>query len=216
MLAILKTENRDRLRRMMSIMLPIIGTQIAIIGMNFFDASMSGQAGDTDLAGAAIGGNVWMPVQTGISGILMGAMPLAANYLGEGSREKLKQVIRHGLIIAFCFALLVLACGAVFLPLGLVRLGLEPDVYSVAVLYCAGLGIGVLPFFMITPLRCFIDTLGYTRLTMKIYLLALPINAVLNYILISENWECRAWAAAAQAWLRALPSGCCFSCTPGW
>ncbi len=184
MLAILKTENRDRLRRMMSIMLPIIGTQIAIIGMNFFDASMSGQAGDTDLAGAAIGGNVWMPVQTGISGILMGAMPLAANYLGEGSREKLKQVIRHGLIIAFCFALLVLACGAVFLPLGLARLGLEPDVYSVAVLYCAGLGIGVLPFFMITPLRCFIDTLGYTRLTMKIYLLALPINAVLNYILI--------------------------------
>lgn len=182
--AIFKEENRDKLRHLLSIMLPIIGTQIAIIGMNFFDASMSGQAGDADLAGAAIGGNVWMPVQTGISGILMGAMPLAANYLGAGSREKLRLVIRHGLAIAFCFALLVLAGGAVFLPPGLARLGLEPEVYSIAVLYCAGIGLGVLPFFMITPLRCFVDTMGYTRLTMKIYLMALPINACLNYILI--------------------------------
>ena len=48
----------------------------------------------------------------------------------------------------------------------------------------AGLGIGVLPFFLITPLRSLVDTLGYTKLSMKIYLLALPVNAFLNYVLI--------------------------------
>ena len=37
---------------------------------------------------------------------------------------------------------------------------------------------------MITPLRSLVDTLGYTYLTMKIYLLALPINACLNYAFI--------------------------------
>ncbi len=43
---------------------------------------------------------------------------------------------------------------------------------------------GCITIFMITPLRSLVDTLGYTYLTMKIYLLALPINACLNYAFI--------------------------------
>ena len=184
MIKALDRNYRDKLRRLLSVMLPIIRTQIAIMGMNFFDASMSGQAGDVDLAGAAIGGNIWMPIQTGISGILMAAMPLVANLLGAGEKEKITVVVRHGLVLALGFALLVLGCGIAFLPHFLQGMGLAPEVYHVALLYLAGLGLGVVPFFMITPLRSLVDTLGYTHLTMRIYLLALPINACLNYVLI--------------------------------
>ena len=184
MIKALDRNYRDKLRRLLSVMLPIICTQIAIMGMNFFDASMSGQAGDVDLAGAAIGGNIWMPIQTGISGILMAAMPLVANLLGAGEKEKIIVVVRHGLVLALGFALLVLGCGIAFLPHFLQGMGLAPEVYHVALLYLAGLGLGVVPFFMITPLRSLVDTLGYTHLTMRIYLLALPINACLNYVLI--------------------------------
>ena len=74
MLKILHKDYKDKVKRLLSVMLPIIGTQIAIMGMNFFDASMSGQAGDADLAGAAIGGNIWMPVQTCFAGILLAWM----------------------------------------------------------------------------------------------------------------------------------------------
>lgn len=175
---------RDKLRRLLSVMLPIVATQVAIMGMNFFDASMSGQAGDVDLAGAAIGGNIWMPIQTGISGILMAAMPLVANLLGAGEKEKITIVVRHGLLLALGFAIFVLGCGVAFLPHFLQNMGLAPEVYHVSLWYLAGLGLGVLPFFMITPLRSLVDTLGYTHLTMRIYLLALPINACLNYVLI--------------------------------
>lgn len=184
MIKALDRNYRDKLRRLLSVMLPIICTQIAIMGMNFFDASMSGQAGDVDLAGAAIGGNIWMPIQTGISGILMAAMPLVANLLGAGEKEKITVVVRHGLVLALGFALLVLGCGIAFLPHFLQGMGLAPEVYHVALWYLSGLGLGVVPFFMITPLRSLVDTLGYTHLTMRIYLLALPINACLNYVLI--------------------------------
>lgn len=184
MIKVFDAAYRDKLRRLLSVMLPIIGTQIAIMGMNFFDASMSGQASDADLAGAAIGGNIWMPVQTGISGVLMAAMPLVANFLGAGERQKITVVVRHGLLLAVSFALLVLAGGAAFLPRFLQNMGLAPEVYHVALWYLAGLGLGTIPFFMITPLRSLVDTLGYTKLTMKVYLLALPINACLNYVLI--------------------------------
>ena len=184
MIKALDRNYRDKLRRLLSVMLPIICTQIAIMGMNFFDASMSGQAGDVDLAGAAIGGNIWMPIQTGISGILMAAMPLVANLFGAGEKEKITVVVRHGLVLALGFALLVLGCGIALLPHFLQGMGLAPEVYHVALWYLAGLGLGVVPFFMITPLRSLVDTLGYTHLTMRIYLLALPINACLNYVLI--------------------------------
>ena len=184
MIKALHRNYRDKLRRLLSVMVPIICTQIAIMGMNFFDASMSGQAGDVDLAGAAIGGNIWMPIQTGLSGILMAAMPLVANLLGAGEKQKIMVVVRHGLLLALCFALLVLVGGAAFLPHFLQNMGLAPEVYHVALWYLAGLGLGVIPFFMITPLRSLVDTLGYTHLTMRIYLLALPINACLNYVLI--------------------------------
>lgn len=184
MIKALDRNYRDKLRRLLSVMLPIICTQIAIMGMNFFDASMSGQAGDVDLAGAAIGGNIWMPIQTGISGILMAAMPLVANLLGAGEKGKITVVVRHGLCLALGFAVLVLACGTAFLPHFLQGMGLAPEVYHVALWYLSGLGLGVIPFFMITPLRSLVDTLGYTHLTMRIYLLALPINACLNYVLI--------------------------------
>ena len=184
MLKILDASHKEKVKRLLSVMLPIIGTQIAIMGMNFFDASMSGQAGDVDLAGAAIGGNIWMPVQTCVSGILMAAMPLAANLLGAGERGKISTLIRHGLLLALCFAILVLAGGVAFLPHFLQGMGLAPEVYQVALWYLAGIGLGVVPFFLITPLRSLVDTLGYTQLTMKIYLLALPVNACLNYVLI--------------------------------
>ena len=149
MIKALDRNYRDKLCRLLSVMLPIICTQIAILGMNFFDASMSGQAGDVDLAGAAIGGNIWMPIQTGISGILMAAMPLVANLLGAGEKEKITVVVRHGLCLALGFAVLVLACGTAFLPHFLQGMGLAPEVYHVALWYLAGLGLGVIPFFMI-------------------------------------------------------------------
>lgn len=184
MLKCFEKQNRDKVKRLLSVMLPIIGTQIAIMGMNFFDASMSGQAGDADLAGAAIGGNIWMPVQTCFSGILLAAMPLLANLLGAGEKHKLSTVVRHGLLLALCFAAIVILGGVILLPTFLQSMSLEPEVYHIALWYMAGLGLGVVPFFLITPLRSLVDTLGYTQLTMKIYLLALPVNACLNYVLI--------------------------------
>lgn len=184
MLALFNKENRTKVDRLLSIMLPTIGTQMAIISMNFFDASMSGQAGNVDLAGAAIGGNIWMPIQTGFGGVLMAAMPLVANLLGAGEKDKIPVVVKHGLFLATIFALLILTAGFIFLPTFLGSMGLEPAVYDVALWYLAGLGLGVFPFFWITPLRSMVDTFGYTKLSMKIYMLALPINAFLNYILI--------------------------------
>lgn len=184
MLLVFQEASRDRIRRLLSVMLPIIVTQLAIMGMNFFDVSMAGQAGNADLAGVAVSANLWVPVQTGVSGVLLAAMPLVANFLGAGERESISRVVRQGLILALGFSATVVSAIWLFAPGFISGPGLEAEVCRVAVGYMRGVAVGALPFFLMTPLRSLVDALGHTRVTMKIYLLALPVNALLNYALI--------------------------------
>lgn len=177
-------KNAVRLRRLLDVMIPILITQTAIMAMNFCDSAMSGHAGAVHLAGTAIGGNLWMPVMASLNGILLGSMPIIAHLLGRGERQNIGRVVRHTMLLATAFSLLLLVVGVLFLDRLLGTFGLEPQVHYIAKIYIAAIGVGVLPFFLSTALRALVDTSGYTGITMKIYLLALPVNAFLNYCLI--------------------------------
>lgn len=177
-------KNAVRLRRLLDVMIPILITQTAIMAMNFCDSAMSGHAGAVHLAGTAIGGNLWMPVMASLNGILLGSMPIIAHLLGRGERQNIGRVVRHTMLLATAFSLLLLVVGVLFLDRLLGSFGLEPQVHYIAKMYIAAIGVGVLPFFLSTALRALVDTSGYTGITMKIYLLALPVNTFLNYCLI--------------------------------
>lgn len=177
-------KNAVRLRRLLDVMIPILITQTAIMAMNFCDSAMSGHAGAIHLAGTAIGGNLWMPVMASLNGILLGSMPIIAHLLGRGERQNIGRVVRHTMLLATAFSLLLLVVGVLFLDRLLGTFGIEPQVHYIAKMYIAAIGVGVLPFFLSTALRALVDTSGYTGITMKIYLLALPVNAFLNYCLI--------------------------------
>ena len=177
-------KNAVRLRRLLDVMIPILITQTAIMAMNFCDSAMSGHAGAVHLAGTAIGGNLWMPVMASLNGILLGSMPIIAHLLGRGERQNIGSVVRHTMLLATAFSVALLVLGVLFLDDLLGTFGLEPDVHYMAKMYIAAIGVGVLPLFFSTGLRALVDTSGYTGITMKIYLLALPVNAFLNYCLI--------------------------------
>lgn len=137
---------RTKFRRFFAIMLPILITQSAIMGMNFVDTVMSGRAGAEQLAGTSIGGNLWMPIFTTINGILVAATPLTAHLSGAGKRSEIGRVIRYGLLLAVVFSLLCFAAAFFLLRPILGGLGLEPVVAHIATYYLAGIGIGVIPF----------------------------------------------------------------------
>lgn len=179
-----KKSSVPKIKYMLKLMLPIITSQAAIIGMSFFDTAMSGNYSSADLAGVAVGGNVWMIVLTTISGILMAAMPLIANLLGAGNKAEITRVVRKGICLALAFDVVLIAAAVVVLPSLLASMELEPKVYEVAVGYLMAIGVGTPAFFVNVLLRALVDTLGYTNKSMKIYLAALPINAALNYCFI--------------------------------
>lgn len=174
----------SRLRRIMSVMVPILITQMAIQGLSLFDTVMSGHAGTNELAGVAIGANIWMPLFTGLNGIQQALTPIVANYRGAGENKSIAGAVFSGLVLSCLLTVLVITAGILFLPSILGTMNLTPEVYRVAYRYLGFSAFSVLPLFASNMLRCFVDSMGYTQVNMRLFLLTVPINAAMNYIFI--------------------------------
>ncbi len=181
---VLPKDFKNKLHNILSVMIPIFITQLAIVGMNFFDTVMSGNAGANDLAGVAMGANLWMPIFTGINGILLALVPIIAHLRGEENKEDLPKAVFNGIFLAIVIGLLVIGSGYMFLPRIFDLLSLTPIVRSIAIDYLQAISFGIIPLFIATILRSFVDTVGFTHMTMRLFLLTLPVNVCLNYILI--------------------------------
>ena len=181
---IISENTRSKLRDILSVMLPIFVTQLAVMGMSFFDTVMSGQAGAADLAGVAIGANIWMPFFTSLNGILIALMPIVAQHVGAGRREEISHAVMQGIYLAFIIGAFVIIGVWFFIDDALLFMGLEPKVQMIAAEFLKALSLGIIPIFTCSILRGFVDTLGYTAMTMRIFLLILPLNIVFNYLLI--------------------------------
>lgn len=170
------------------ILCPILVTQIALSAIAFFDTNMSGRFGTDDLAGVAIGTSLWVPVQTGLNGILIGLTPIVSQLLGKGRDGEVAPKVMQGLWLSLCVSALVLLAGGLSLRPILDFMSLEPAVRSIASDFLTAISFGVVPLFAYTVLRSFIDATGQTRISMFITLIALPVNVGLNYLFIFGNW----------------------------
>jgi len=175
---------REKISQFLSVLLPILISQLALFAMTFFDTVMSGQASPTDLAGVAIGSSLWVPIQAGLTGILLAVTPMVAQMVGAMRRDQVPHTVMQALYLSVAIAICVILCGALALNPVLHTMNLEPAVRQIARDFLIALSIGMIPMFMYTVIRCFIDALGMTRVTMLITLVSLPVNVALNYLLI--------------------------------
>ena len=175
---------QDKLRQLMILLVPILISQCSLFGMTFFDTMMSGHASSNDLAGVAIGASIWMPVFTGLNGILFALVPIIAQFMGAKRITDVPYTVIQGVYLALAMSAVVIALGIAMTNPILDLMNINKEVYRVAHEFLVGISFGVVPLFLSTIFRCFIDTLGYTRVTMVITIIALPINIMLNYVLI--------------------------------
>ncbi|WP_342511715.1 MATE family efflux transporter [Sporosarcina sp. FSL K6-1522] len=170
--------------RLATIVMPILITQVALYMMTFFDILMTGRYDTYHLAGVTIGSSFWVPVYTGLSGILMGLTPIIAQHIGARQRDEVRPSVQQGLYVSVALAAVVFAIILFAVRPILEVMPLEKEVRVVAAEYLTGMSLGLLPLFAYTVMRSFFDGLGSTRVSMFIILLSAPINIVLNYLLI--------------------------------
>ena len=175
---------KEKIKQFSTILYPILITQLALFAMSFFDTMMSGRAGSDDLAGVAIGVSLWIPVFTGLSGILLAVTPIVAQLIGAKKSERVPFTVLQAIYLSIIMAIAILLAGIFIVNPILNVMGLETDVQHIARHYLIGLAFGIVPLFAYTVLRCFVDALGHTRVTMFVTLVSLPINILFNYLLI--------------------------------
>ncbi|MCD7033515.1 MATE family efflux transporter [Metabacillus sp. GX 13764] len=178
----------QKIRQFLAILLPILITQLGLYSMTFMDTAMSGHVTQTDLAGVAIGSSLWVPVYTGLSGILLAITPIVSQLAGGGKHHKAGFSVLQGVYLAAFLAIAVTIIGGILLNPVLSALHLEQGAENTARNYLIALSAGILPLFIYNILRGFIDSLGQTRVSMFITLTAVPVNLLLNYLFIFGNF----------------------------
>ncbi|UII54442.1 MATE family efflux transporter [Cytobacillus spongiae] len=174
----------EKIKQLLMILVPILITQLGIFSMNFFDTTMSGQFSPVDLAGVAIGSSLWVPVFTGLSGILLAVTPIVAQLVGGKKEEDVAFSVIQGVYLSIIMAIIVLIIGFFSLNPILHSMSITDEVRRIAYEYLIALSMGIIPLFVYNVLRSFIDALGKTRTSMLITLMSLPINIFFNYVLI--------------------------------
>lgn len=175
---------KEKYALLLKMIIPILVTQVAIYLVSFFDVLMSSRYGTADLAGVSIGSSIWMPIYTGLSGILLAITPIVSQLVGAKKEMDAKKAVQQGIYVAITLSIIIFIGLFFGIDWILSKMSLETSVHTIAKGYIYAMCAGLLPLFLFFVMRCFIDALGQTRVTMIITLMTTPINIVLNYIFI--------------------------------
>ncbi|KFZ41998.1 MATE family efflux transporter [Anoxybacillus flavithermus] len=203
---------KEKIGQFLHILFPIFFTQISLYMMNFFDVTMTGKYSAVDLAGVAIGSNIWVAIFTGIGGILTGLTPIVSQAFGAKKHEHISKTIEQAVYVAIVFACFVLTIIYFLVPILLENMYIESNVETVAYQYLRALCIGVVPIFIYYVLRSFMDALGQTKVTMTLTLCSLPLNILLNDMLIFGRWGIPALGGVGAGYATSITYWCLLIC----
>ncbi len=170
-------------RTILRLALPIMATQLAMVGMGTLDTVMSGYVSTLDLAGVAIGAAIWTPVWLFLAGLMV-ALSSSVARANSGSRHddvpKLLQAgIALGLIwgVVLGLLLILIACG---LPLWIEdKTSAEVAMYYLIVFSPAMPASG-----LFLALRFHAEALNEPGQVTRIMLTGLALNVPLNFLFI--------------------------------
>ena len=165
------------------IALPLVLAMIGQMAIMTTDMLMLGWLGPEALAATALALSAFHPVMLFGIGIGTAVTPLAAAALAKGQVREMRRVVRQGLWAALPFT--ALAIPALWWIGGLFEaIGQDPDLSQNAQLYMRGILPGLLFMLLFNVFRSYATALERTRPVLVVTLLAIPLNALINYGLI--------------------------------
>ncbi|MFT4061067.1 MAG: MATE family efflux transporter [Edaphocola sp.] len=178
---------------------PVILGELAQMALHLMDTAMVGALGYKELAAASLVLSVMnIPFVAGI-GITIAVSQMVSMWHGRRDSPKVSHYLFNGFFLCAFSAIVI----ALLLEWGmgiLHHLGQDEFVVGLAVPFMRLMGWSVIPMILFMALKQFADGLEYTRTAMALSLAALPVNALLNWLLIFGNFNCPALGLAGAGW----------------
>ena len=165
---------------------PILIGQLATIGMSVTDVAMAGHASAADLAGVSLGVSIWNMTILTLMGLLMSVNPMVAHHVGAKALHAVPHVVRQGLWKALGVGLLAFVL-ANLAALVFDQMELEPAVRTIAKDFVRVASFGLPAFTCYRVLYGYSTSINQTKPMMVIALMALVLNALINWLLVFGN-----------------------------
>jgi len=176
---------RQETKAMLALAWPMVLTNLAQAAMTATDVMIIGRLGAEALAAGALGSNLYFaPLIFGL-GLAYATAPMMATELGRRphSVRDVRRTVRQGLwlsaLVSIPFWVLLWNAESVLL-----LMGQDPSLAREAGIYVRGLQWAVLPFYGYIVLRSFISALEQPRWALIIMVIAVALNALLNWMLV--------------------------------
>src|SRR5712671_2515332 len=171
------------IRTTIAVAAPLAAANLAQMAMHVTNAVMVGHLGAVALAAAGLGAALYSTLLMTSQGVLTAVAPLAAHAIGADDHPTAGGVAGAGLIVAALLAAPVILILTAF-PLLLAGLGYDPELVAGIGLYLRAISWGAPAFLGIAVLRFLLVAAFRARIIMAISLIAVPLNAGLNWVLI--------------------------------
>ena len=174
---------RHELGQLSRLALPMIFTQLSQMGMGVMDTIMAGRVSAADLAGVALGSNLFWPSILFVVGVIMSLMPSVSQLHGAGRERESGEVVRQAGWIALAGggALMLLLKNAERIYRAI---DVDPLAIPIALAYLDALSWGVLPLLGYAALRYLCDGNSWTVPAMVVALSGLVLKLPLNLLFI--------------------------------
>jgi len=176
----------DETSKTIRLAVPIILGEIAQMALHLIDTAMVGAVSYVQLAAASLVFNVMnIPFVIGI-GITISVSQMVSMAQGQFDGQKVSHFFFNGFVLCTITAL-VIAAGLLSSSYLFPYLGQDPQVVEHAIPFMRFIGISIIPMILFMTLKQFTDGLEHTKTAMMISLLGLPLNILLNWLLIFGN-----------------------------
>ena len=175
---------RVRIKRIMTLALPIIGGMVSQNILNLIDTAMVGHLGDDALAAVGIGGFATFMAAAFITGLTAGVQAMSSRRLGQGHHDRTAVPLNGGLLLAVAMALPLTGILYVAVPDLFPYLVSDPAVIAVGVPYLQIRMLGILATGANFVFRGYWNGVNLSKLYMRTLVVMHITNVILNYVLI--------------------------------
>lgn len=173
----------ENTKKLLTLSLPILMSQIAASGMGIIDIVMAGLVSDADVSAIAVSNSLYFPLFLFVLGVLNAITPTVSYLNGSNQRQLIAHQIRQGVWIVLLLSLpLLLVLLNSHIILDFMRTPAEFSGKTQQ--YLVMVSIGLIPALLSVNLRCMNDGLSNPKPAMMITFLGLLLNIPLNYIFI--------------------------------
>lgn len=171
------------IRGTLSLGIPLIGAQLAQLGIHTTDVVIVGQLGAEYLATIVLAGQFLFTIFIFGSGFSIAVVPMVAQAFGRGDATSVRRSLRMGLWVAIGYWMVM---QPVFYHAEdiLILLGQQPEVAALAGRYVGIAQFGLLPGLLFMALRSLVSAINRAAIVLWATITMLVVNAIFAYGLV--------------------------------